>query len=209
MAFTDQPATPLTSLAPVNDLDLEVIGPDGTFLGNVFDTTAGVSVTGGSADLLNNVERVIVAAPSPGRWIVKVKGASVPMGPQGYAVAVNGGLFPATAEGEPGPTEEGGTRSDTDVVPAEFALHAPSPSPFRTSTTVELAVPGRADVCVDVFDVTGRRVRTLLDRSVGAGEYRLLWDGRGDDGRQAAAGIYFVRLTAPGVVKTVRGVLLR
>jgi subtilisin family serine protease len=209
MVFTDQPATALASLAPVNDLDLEVVGPGGTFLGNVFDAMAGVSVTGGSADALNNVERVIVAAPAPGLWTVRVRGSSVPMGPQGYAVVVNGDLFPAVAEAALGPTEGGATRSEADPLPAEFRLHAPSPSPFRGSTRLQLAVPERADVRLDVFDVTGRRVRTLLDRSVSPGEHRLTWDGRDDAGRPVAAGIYFFRATAPGVVKTARAVLLR
>ncbi|HMB70748.1 MAG TPA: S8 family serine peptidase [bacterium] len=209
MAFMDEPATPLASLTPVNDLDLEVVGPDGTFLGNVFDTTVGVSVTGGSADVLNNVERVIVASPTPGRWTVHVRGAAVPMGPQGYAVAVNGGLFPAVPEGGPGPTEDEEPHAEVDARPVRLDLHPPSPSPFRAVTTVRLAAPERAEARVEVYDVNGRRVRTLLDRTVPPGDYRLLWDGRDDAGRPAAAGVYFVRLTAPGVTKTVRGVLLR
>ncbi|MCA9752777.1 MAG: S8 family serine peptidase, partial [Gemmatimonadetes bacterium] len=88
MVFTDQPALVGAALAPVNDLDLEVEGPDGLFLGNVF--AAGSSTTGGSADNLNNVERVVLPAGgfTSGTWTIRVRGAAVPDGPQGYAIHV-------------------------------------------------------------------------------------------------------------------------
>lgn len=89
-------------LSLVNNLDLEVVGPGGTFLGNVF--TSGVSTTGGTADVRNTVEQVRLTAPTAGSYTFRVKGTSVPGGSrantnrQGYALAVSGAFgLPAVA----------------------------------------------------------------------------------------------------------------
>ncbi|MGQ0723368.1 MAG: S8 family serine peptidase [Candidatus Eiseniibacteriota bacterium] len=211
MAFTDQPASHGASLAPVNDLDLEVEGPDGLFLGNVFNVVVGESVTGGTADALNSAERVLVKVPSSGTWIVRVRGADVPLGPQGYAVVVNGGLGSGehlTAPAPEPPAEAPADRSER-LAPESWRLEPLRPSPFLDRTDIEFAVPEQAAVEISVHDVTGRKVRTLLARTVSSGEYRVSWDGRDDSGRPAAAGVYFARLTAPGVRRVERGVLLR
>ncbi|MCK4916373.1 MAG: hypothetical protein KAS89_09380, partial [Candidatus Eisenbacteria sp.] len=65
-------------------------------------------------------------------------------------------------------------------------------------TTLEygVAVPGRVTLCV--YDLTGRVVRTLVDRDVESGKHKVVWDGTTDAGRRAASGVYFVRMEAPG-----------
>lgn len=210
MAFTDQPAAQLAAYTPVNDLDLEVRDPSGTvYLGNVFDAGVGVSVPGGSADVLNNVERVIVDSPPTGQWTLTVRASSVPLGPQGYAVVVNGGLLPLALEQRSEVDIEVPGNGGGDELPGEFSLRPISTSPFQTSFTVRLTVPQSATVEVDVYDIAGRRVRTLLDRTMRPGEYPLVWDGRDANGQLAAPGVYFIHLRGPGVARTVRGVLLR
>ncbi len=78
----------------VNNLDLEVIGPGGTYLGNV--TSSAVSVTGGSADSRNTVEQVRFTAPTDGSYTLRVKGTSVPgdgslgSARQGYGLVASG-----------------------------------------------------------------------------------------------------------------------
>jgi hypothetical protein len=64
LVFVDPPASHLAALAPVNDLDLEVDGPDGSYVGNAFDVLAGESVEGGVPDPLNNVERFVRNGPT-------------------------------------------------------------------------------------------------------------------------------------------------
>ena len=66
-------------------------------------------------------------------------------------------------------------------------------------------------VKIRMYDVTGRLVRTLADRSFAAGEYDLSWDGSDDSGSQVARGVYFARVeyAAKGVVGTGRVVVLR
>lgn len=101
LVYTDPPASASTgsALATINDLDLEVVAPDSSlYLGNVF--SGGVSVTGGTKDDRNNVEQVHVSAPAPGQWTVRVRGAAVNSGLQGYALVVTGEVSTMA----PGPT---------------------------------------------------------------------------------------------------------
>ncbi|MBE0566573.1 MAG: T9SS type A sorting domain-containing protein [Krumholzibacteria bacterium] len=84
-----------------------------------------------------------------------------------------------------------------------------APNPFNPSTTVrfELARAGRAELAV--FDLAGRRVATLVDAELGAGEHAARWDGRDTRGRGVASGVYLCRLVAGEAVATRRMVLLR
>ena len=68
-----------------------------------------------------------------------------------------------------------------------------APNPFSQRILLRLALPSAARVTVLVYDIQGRAVRHLY-RGVwlGAGEHPLAWDGRGDDGRAATSGVYFV-----------------
>ena len=101
IVWTDYPSTAAAATNLVNNLNLVVIAPGGatTYLGNVFDTTAGTggwSTTGGSADIVNNVENVYVQTAVAGVWTVDVTGASVAFGPQPFAIVVDGGAFKDT-----------------------------------------------------------------------------------------------------------------
>jgi hypothetical protein len=82
-------------------------------------------------------------------------------------------------------------------LPLRMALHPAQPNPFtyRTSIHFDLLVGGR--VRLEITDVAGRRVRTLVDGALAPGVHVSEWDGRGDGGG-LRAGIYFARLEAPG-----------
>jgi hypothetical protein len=80
--------------------------------------------------------------------------------------------------------------------PAEMAV-ALEPNPTRGSVNVTYAVPRAARVRIDVVDLQGRRVATLVDAPREPGRYVLQWDGRAR-GARATAGVYFVRCRADG-----------
>ena len=78
---------------------------------------------------------------------------------------------------------------------AAFRVEPGFPNPTAGSTTFRWMLPANSTVTLEVFDVAGRRVRTLLDEMpMLAGAHALDWDGRGDDGRPVSAGIYFYRV---------------
>ncbi|MCA9752265.1 MAG: T9SS type A sorting domain-containing protein, partial [Gemmatimonadetes bacterium] len=94
-----------------------------------------------------------------------------------------------------------GTLVDSPVqigVPIAFALHRASPNPSSDRTLIRFDLPHAARVKLDVFDVTGRRVRTLVDGPVEPGYRNVLWDGRDSGGRAVASGVYFYALESEG-----------
>ncbi|HEX6791816.1 MAG TPA: FlgD immunoglobulin-like domain containing protein [Candidatus Krumholzibacteria bacterium] len=88
-------------------------------------------------------------------------------------------------------------------------LEANVPNPFNPSTTIhyELAQSGRATL--GVYDVSGRLVRTLVDREHNVGSYETRWDGRDDRGAAVASGVYFYRIESGRFTQTRRMVLLK
>lgn len=83
------------------------------------------------------------------------------------------------------------------------------PNPFAASARIHYALPREASVRVAILDVSGRRVRGLVDGVRGPGEHETTWDGRGDDGEPAAAGIYFVKVVQGSELVIRKLVLLR
>lgn len=81
---------------------------------------------------------------------------------------------------------------------AAAALHAVSPNPFRSATDVRYTVARSGSVRLAIFDIAGRQVRTFAPGVVEAGEHSLRWDGRDADGARVPAGVYYLRMTAPG-----------
>ena len=90
-------------------------------------------------------------------------------------------------------------------------MHANVPNPFNPTTTLRFDVGGTVTTAVRlaVFDVRGRRVRTILDRKLAPGRYEELWDGRDDHGQTLPSGVYFSRLDAADLRATRKLVLVR
>ncbi|MBK8167725.1 MAG: VCBS repeat-containing protein [bacterium] len=98
---------------------------------------------------------------------------------------------------------------DDTLPPAKLALAGAQPNPFNPATTILCDIPraGRAELVV--YDARGRLVRRLLDGPVAQGRLPVAWDGRGDDGREMAAGVYVARLRADGEVASLKLVLVK
>jgi hypothetical protein len=84
------------------------------------------------------------------------------------------------------------------------------PNPFNPQTTIAFSVKERGRVRIDVFNVSGQLVRTLLDETRAAGSYTdVRWDGTDADHAAVASGIYFCRMDTKGFVETRKMVLLK
>lgn len=86
-------------------------------------------------------------------------------------------------------------------------LGSPWPNPARDGAQVAFRLPSTQPVSVQVFDVRGHRVRSLVDASLGGGEHTAQWDGTSASGERAPAGVYFITLKTPNAVRTQRLVL--
>lgn len=97
------------------------------------------------------------------------------------------------------PVEDGG-------VPLRTRLAGAYPNPFNPQTTVAFDLARTDHARVVIYDVQGRAVRTLVDEELPAGRHTVAWQGRDDQGRGVASGVYFARLQADsghGLVKLV------
>ena len=80
------------------------------------------------------------------------------------------------------------------------------PNPFSESTTISFSVPSESKVMLEVFDINGKRVNTLVDETL-IGKQRIVWNGATNQGAKAQSGIYFIRLKAGNRTQTLKAVL--
>lgn len=89
------------------------------------------------------------------------------------------------------------------------ALSQNYPNPFNLSTSIQFNLPRTAHASLDVFNITGQKVVTLVDERLTAGSHVVSWDGRNAAGKVAASGTYFYRLKSLDLVESRKMVLLK
>jgi len=106
------------------------------------------------------------------------------------------------------------TRATTVAVPEELpsVVLAPTlsayPNPFNPQLTIAWSAPRTGHLRLEVFDLRGRRVRTLLDGEVSATAGEIVWNGRDLRGRGVASGAYLLRLQTPEGPAVVERIVL-
>jgi hypothetical protein len=93
--------------------------------------------------------------------------------------------------------------------PKPLTLLQNYPNPFNPSTIISFYLPGPEHVSLDIFDIQGRKVRTLVDADKGIGTYDVIWNGINDAGNTVASGVYYYRLVAGKKAITKKLILLR
>jgi hypothetical protein len=88
------------------------------------------------------------------------------------------------------------------VMPEKMELVGNYPNPFNSTTIIRFTLPKLQRVRLEVVDVTGRHVRTLVDDRLLSGVHEVRWNGRDDSDRPVGSGIYFCRLMVEGFVQT-------
>jgi hypothetical protein len=92
---------------------------------------------------------------------------------------------------------------------AALALYQNSPNPFYTGTSIAFSLPEASHARLEVFDISGKRVRVLAEGVIPVGKHEESWDGRNDAGERVASGLYFYKLTAGKHTVTRKCALLR
>jgi len=90
--------------------------------------------------------------------------------------------------------------SQNETIPTKLALYRNYPNPFNPVTNISFDLPQTMKVKLDIFNILGQRVITLVNGDLPAGHYQYLWDARSEKGAILASGIYFYRLTADNQV---------
>jgi len=96
----------------------------------------------------------------------------------------------------------------TPLLTAHTSLGIPQPNPFDGHADFSYSIAKAGAIDLSVYDLQGRKVRTLIHERRGVGPGMTAWDGLGRDGRPVSNGIYFVRLAAPDAEPIVRKVTL-
>ena len=95
-------------------------------------------------------------------------------------------------------------------IPKEYALGQNYPNPFNPSTTIAYDLPKQSPVRLEVYNVIGVLIRTMLrGEVVGAGQHQIVWDGRDDRGKIVPSGVYFYRISAGDFSASRRMTLLK
>jgi len=94
-------------------------------------------------------------------------------------------------------------------LPYSFTLSQNYPNPFNPVTTIEYSLPDYSHVTIEVYNILGQKVQTLLDRDQALGPYTITWDGTDANSRPVATGAYLYRFQAGDHVETRKMLLLK
>jgi len=94
-------------------------------------------------------------------------------------------------------------------IPTEFALEQNYPNPFNPVTTIEYSVAHLENVTIDVYNLLGGHVATLVDEDQAPGYYKIVWDGKDSKGRKVGSGVYLYRIQAGSFTKTCKMLLMK
>ncbi len=95
------------------------------------------------------------------------------------------------------------------TVPQGYALDQNYPNPFNAGTNISYRIGEYGRVTLKIFNIRGQQVQSLVDGGQNAGWHQARWDGRDAAGRQVASGLYFCRLEAGDISRTIKMALVR
>jgi hypothetical protein len=98
---------------------------------------------------------------------------------------------------------------DKPELAVKYELHQNYPNPFNPTTTIRFTIPRSVKVELFVFDITGRRIKTLVSKQMPAGTHAVQWDGTDNSGKKVASGIYFYQIKAGNYVDVKRMALVK
>ena len=97
----------------------------------------------------------------------------------------------------------------TFLQPSTLFLSPNYPNPFNPSTTLRFSLPQAGEAELSIYNLLGQRVATLMHGVQEAGPHTLTWNGRDEQGRELASGVYLYRLQAGAQVEARKLLLLR
>ncbi|MBU2470874.1 MAG: T9SS type A sorting domain-containing protein, partial [Bacteroidetes bacterium] len=83
------------------------------------------------------------------------------------------------------------------------------PNPFNPKTVINFSIPKAGTVVISVYDMLGRKIKTLLNDDLYVGRHTLSWDGKNDNGKIVSSGLYLYRLDAGNTSLTKKMLLIK
>jgi len=155
---------------------------------------------------------VLFHSPNPGKVVYlfySLNGAEIPIdtpplfefrnisGQDKYStkVRLNEAVF-ANPSGVSALVEYGNTLSKTNVLPEKYAMHPNYPNPFNPITYINYDLPKMSVVNIEIFNILGQKVKTLMSGNQMAGHHRVQWNGKNDFDKALPSGVYLVKFKA-------------
>jgi hypothetical protein len=98
---------------------------------------------------------------------------------------------------------------DNAQIPVATSLNGNYPNPFNPETTISFSLKEPAMVSIQIFNVQGKLVNTLVNEERTAGNYTVIWNGKDSGGRNVASGVYYYRMRAGKYSSTRKMIMLK
>ena len=85
---------------------------------------------------------------------------------------------------------------ENEHVPNRFELANNYPNPFNPSTTIPYSIAENVHTEIQIYDLRGAIIRTLVNKTLQPGQYKIIWDGKNDNSTLMASGLYLVKMKA-------------
>ncbi|OQX96197.1 hypothetical protein B6I21_01680 [candidate division KSB1 bacterium 4572_119] len=102
-----------------------------------------------------------------------------------------------------------GNSNDIPLIPMEFSLHQNYPNPFNSSTTILFSLPKRMKSKVQIYNIMGQLVRTLVDEELRGGMHQIIWNGKNNNENILSTGMYFIRIEAENQTDVKKMLLIK
>ncbi len=109
-------------------------------------------------------------------------------------------------------TTTGGTmglNDDGEIPLQDFALYQNYPNPFNPTTTISYQLPVSSEIELTIYNLLGQPIKTLVDSKQPAGTHKVQWDGKNDEGKEAASGVYIYRIQSDRFIQSKKMLLIR
>jgi len=102
-----------------------------------------------------------------------------------------------------------GVSNDNDVIPTLTQLDGNYPNPFNPETTISYSMKEAGDVRIDIYNLKGQRVKTVVNEFAGVGAHQVVWNGQDDSNNSCASGLYFYKMKSGRYSKTNKMILMK
>ena len=96
-----------------------------------------------------------------------------------------------------------------NVIPSGTVLNANFPNPFNPETSIKFAIASESQVQVEIYNLAGQKVKTLINERMNPGIYCYVWNGKDDSDKSVTSGVYFYKMKAGNYTSTKKMILLK
>ena len=99
--------------------------------------------------------------------------------------------------------------ADHDLRPINFSLNQNYPNPFNATTEINFNTDNNGNVVLDIYNIAGQKIKTLINNEYNAGSHSVIWDGSNDNGDVVSSGVYFYKMNFNSKTETKKMVLIK